>query len=553
MRRIVETDGELVLLAETVEGAFSEREALLAALTPPEAHGPRFRATFTEGRTVDGREIAPGAVRFDRDPPLPLMFTPATTRGHLGATLVGAVTSLRRSGSTIVIEGRFDSPTENPDAAAAVRLVREGLLTTWSPDIGDADLAFVGDADEARVRLEGGVLLAATIVPIPALDGTSIEILDDDEALVAAATGDLSLPVAGRDRPWDGAAAARRVFESCTRDGALDDRCASRAFFWRDSAAGPGRRTAYKLGFADVVDGRLTMIPRGVFAAAAVVSGARGGVDIPAEEAAAVRRRISRAYARLREALDDPSLRAPWERPEEASAESREGAAAVTWEAAAGGFSPPREAFEVPEPDHLQPVVVRDGRVTGHLASWRTCHTGVRGVCQLAPRSASGYRAFHTGSVVCADGSVLAVGRLTAATSHAPLDAGPDAARRHYEDSGTVWALVRASDGRHGIWVSGVVLPDVPEEVLVRAASCPLSGDWRMIDGHLELVAALSVPVPGFPLVASASDCSSLVASGPTAGDVLDDLARRLAALEAEVALLRPLGAAQLARELEAI
>jgi hypothetical protein len=35
----------------------------------------------------------------------------------------------------------------------------------------------------------------------------------------------------------------------------------------------------------------------------------------------------------------------------------------------------------------------------------------------------------------------------------------------------------------------------------VRAAS--LSGGWRQIDGNLELVAALAVNFPGFPIVAA--------------------------------------------------
>lgn len=38
---------------------------------------------------------------------------------------------------------------------------------------------------------------------------------------------------------------------------------------------------AYKLLIADVVDGRLTAVPRGVMAAAAVMQGSRGGVDLP--------------------------------------------------------------------------------------------------------------------------------------------------------------------------------------------------------------------------------------------------------------------------------
>lgn len=46
-----------------------------------------------------------------------------------------------------------------------------------------------------------------------------------------------------------------------------------------------------------------------------------------------------------------------------------------------------------------------------------------------------------------------------------------------------------------------------------------ISGDWRSIGGHLELVAALAVNVPGFPvprpaLAASAGRQTALVAAG---------------------------------------
>ncbi|GIV00861.1 MAG: hypothetical protein KatS3mg014_2529 [Actinomycetota bacterium] len=544
VRRVGE---EWAIVEERVTGLFSSREGLTAALPAPSGAGPALRLTFREEATVDGRRIAEGAIVFDREPPWPLLFNPRAS-GHPDAILVGALTSGRREGDTIVVEGHLDSLEENPAAAEAHRLIAEGMLTTWSPDIGRAEVELEGD----EVVLVRGTFLAGTILPLQALDSARVELVaepeDGTDAVTAAASGSTDLPVADRARPWDGAAAARRVFAMCTRDGNLDDRCASRAFFWRDTSR-PGRRTAYKLGFADVIDGELRMVPRGVFAAAAVVNGARGGVDIPADEMAAVKRRIESAYARLREALDDPELRPPWQEGMSAQAWSFASAHSglASPPSAASSWRPPASAFSVPEPDRIEPVTVRDGIVTGHLASWGTCHVGISDRCQLAPRSAIGYRAFHTGTVVADDGSVIEVGRLTAATGHASLTLGAEEARRHYEDSGTVWALARASDGRHGIWISGAVLPDVPEEVLVRAASCPLSGDWRLVNGNLELVAALSVPVPGFPLVASGvrdEECVSLVASGP-APENEDDWRRRI---EAELAEVRSLLSDELAR-----
>jgi hypothetical protein len=48
----------------------------------------------------------------------------------------------------------------------------------------------------------------------------------------------------------------------------------------------------------------------------------------------------------------------------------------------------------------------------------------------------------------------------------------------------------------------------------------PISGDWRKVDGNLELVAALAVNVPGFPVIprpqgmVASGGLTSLVATG---------------------------------------
>jgi hypothetical protein len=58
---------------------------------------------------------------------------------------------------------------------------------------------------------------------------------------------------------------------------------------------------------ADVIDDRLTAVPRGVMAAAAVMQGSRGGVDIAHDDIDRVKGHLGRYYAKM----DDTS---PWER-----------------------------------------------------------------------------------------------------------------------------------------------------------------------------------------------------------------------------------------------
>lgn len=192
--------------------------------------------------------------------------------------------------------------------------------------------------------------------------------------------------------------------------------------------------------------------------------------------------------------------------------------------------------FANPELDAPTALTVKDGRVFGHLALWGTEHVGVPGRV-TPPKSPSDYAFFHVSTVDTTTGPV-ACGRLTVGCGHADGKAGHAPTVEHYDSAGTCWALVRAGEDAHGIYVSGIVNPDATEEQIRAGASAPLSGDWRSIGGHLELVAALSVNTPGFPVPRSYSarqdKTLSLVAAGaiphvPMADRQQVDIARAVA------------------------
>lgn len=175
-------------------------------------------------------------------------------------------------------------------------------------------------------------------------------------------------------------------------------------------------------------------------------------------------------------------------------------------------LAPPREWFEMPEPDLPTPLTVtKDGRVFGHLAVWGQCHTGFQDICQMAPKSRSNYDYFHLGEIETAEGDCLPIGKITVGTGHAPISYGPVKTIEHYDNTGTVAAFVRARDGRRGIWISGAVRSDLPSEKIRDLRANPPSGDWRLENGALELHAILAVVDPGFPVVRSEA---RLVASG---------------------------------------
>jgi hypothetical protein len=113
------------------------------------------------------------------------------------------------------------------------------------------------------------------------------------------------LPLADRDREWDGTAAEKRVRSWA---GAQDEPNATyrSAHVWYD-AQSKDNFTAYKLLIADVIGGRLKAVPRGVMAAAAVMQGSRGGVDLPERDRARVRSHLAKYYKKMGET-------APWDR-----------------------------------------------------------------------------------------------------------------------------------------------------------------------------------------------------------------------------------------------
>lgn len=236
----------------------------------------------------------------------------------------------------------------------------------------------------------------------------------------------------------------------------------------------------------------------------------------------------------------------------------REGHAVRASALIAGGspITPPAVWFEDPHLDAPTPITITDdGRVFGHIATWGTCHTGREDVCLTAPRSRSGYAYFRTGAVRTLEGREIPVGHLTYATGHASLRASHHEAAAHYDHTGTAWADVAAGEDEHGAWIAGAVRPGVlaDDDQLRTLRASAVSGDWRAIGGALELVAVLSVNVPGFPVprtmggTLAASGQVSLVAAGVVRNDPVRDrfehteeavakLHRRLDSLE--VALL---------------
>ena len=119
-----------------------------------------------------------------------------------------------------------------------------------------------------------------------------------------AVTAFQDLPLADRDRAWDGDAAEKRVRRWADAEDEPNAKYRD-AHVWYD-ADNKDNFTAYKLLVADVVDGRPKAVPRAVMAAGGILQGARGGVDLPRDEVPRVRSHLAKYYDKM----DDTP---PWE------------------------------------------------------------------------------------------------------------------------------------------------------------------------------------------------------------------------------------------------
>ena len=228
------------------------------------------------------------------------------------------------------------------------------------------------------------------------------------------------------------------------------------------------------------------------------------------------------------------------------SPEETEAMVAAALTAAGIPLHPPVEWFDDPQLKGPTPLTIQDdGRVFGHIATWDVEHIGLP-FSTRPPKSRSNYAYFHTGVLRTQEGVDVPVGQITLAGGHADLNADAAMAVKHYDDTASAMCDVHAGEDRWGIYVAGALRPNVSgDQVRAFRAAAP-SGDWRPINGRLEMVAVCQVNVPGFPTVrarVASGHVMSLVAAGTATlnrlrskaevNSTLDQLLERIETLEA--------------------
>jgi len=308
--------------------------------------------------------------------------------------------------------------------------------------------------------------------------------------LAASVSGVVDLPVASRDREWDGDAAKDRVFEWADGDA---DRI-GRAFAYRDDEADPSTKGAWKLGYADVIDGELTIVPGGVAAAIGAMNGARGGVDLPDGEREAVRARLEEVRNHVIDETED----------------DMDDLAASAWTAMKDLPPMPADWFREPTEAELPPggpgVNYANGRIFGWVAQAGEPHAGFAKRITIDTLGRIDTRHFLRQRFTLDDGTTVKAGAYTMDVGHHRDGAECETSACQFDDSRTVAGVVTVGMNDRGMWFSGAAAPWLSEwDRRVFEVTQP-SYHMKRGPGGWELRAVLGVPVPGHssPLLASA-------------------------------------------------
>lgn len=487
--------------------------------------------------TGDGRQFALGALAWP-DPGetnLALQWQKETSHGgdNDNTVNVGWLTTLERDGDKILVTGVID--TDSTDGAEAARaLAKRGRfgvsIVADNPDDSEIEFVYPEECDAAlesddvdeelpmacfmpKAIFHSGRIRALTIVDVPAFVEAYIEPADAESLQASGQTfGAVAAhETATSDSDWDAAAQEKKLGDEVTLDAARG------MYAWVDEEAAEDdviAKSACKFPHHEVSDdgapgaANLTACSAGIGA----LNGARGGADIPTGDRQGVYDHLA---AHLRDGDQEPPP--PSFVLKAAIAPLIAAAHKITL-----SDTPPASWFQEPAdlPEVGAIAVTDEGRVYGLLAPRHVAHRSFEKRVTV-PTGNVDYSRWMNRQTIVAGGERVTTGPITMGCGHAATDpwVSADSSLEHYDNSCSVVATVRIGENASGVWIAGALLPDVTPHQVARMLACQLSGDWRPHPdkpGKREMCGALLVPVPGFPVAASASvrlDHGQLVAA----------------------------------------
>jgi hypothetical protein len=225
------------------------------------------------------------------------------------------VATIQEVGDQVIADGQLNLDTAGGrDLYDTLKFeAKNGVTSEWSYGF-TVEESEDGEQDDQKVRFLKR-LKAFEVSPVMRGAGMDTATL---AVKTKTATDFGNLPLYDRDYAWNSSAALGRVRKWASSDGSGDKDTMdwpkySKAFFWYDPDDDESFG-GFKLPFADETDGKLWAVPRGIFAAAAAIQGARGGVDIDQQSEDHVKDVIDRYYEKMRSAdgFDDESIIVPW-------------------------------------------------------------------------------------------------------------------------------------------------------------------------------------------------------------------------------------------------
>jgi hypothetical protein len=477
------TDFAVSRETETETGEFSAEE--MAAGLADEAYPqvPWHGLLAPEGKpSGDGRMFSANALTH-RALPLPIKAMFTDDEGHKGSVVVGRIDRLVRKDGAVWGEGVFDT---SPAAYEALRQVAEGMWRGVSVDVDDV----VAAADSEVMEFASARIASATLCAIPAFAEAFVALgplPEDNDAPAETETPEKFDLAPARTKDGPGWITEPKPTQRIT--GYWVDGRGAAKIGW----GAPGDFNRCRTQLAKYVQNPewLAGLCANLHYRALGVWPGQANVRTEAMSLTASADTAPAESVSLVAAADTPTLPADW-------------------------FRDP--GFEGPHPF----TVTDEGRVFGHVATWDVCHIGIGDACVTAPHSEMNYAYFLTGEVFT-DAGAVPVGQITLGGGHADLRKGVRAALAHYDETGSAAADVTVGEDEFGIWVAGALREGLSAKQIRELRGAALSGDWRGVrmrngEPQLEMVAALAVNVPGFPiprtaLAASAGTQTSLVAA----------------------------------------